>query len=158
MCGVLSPRATVQHGYALRERIQRAPPPQHVRAIAEVRAEFVQLEMRELEVPNPAVVQRCAVLAGPRQPRADRAFAVAKHPHRCGERETFSQGRQDCCNAGGRCFEPIERCIMAGGEGRSTRLATKGLDPVSATWLIRPVFVLSAGIHHLLRHALRLPT
>ena len=81
----LRPRTDVEHRDQFGERIDRDPEPKHVRPIAQACAQFIKLEMRQLEVADPAVVQGGAVLASPRQPGADRAFPVSKHAHGCGD-------------------------------------------------------------------------
>ena len=79
---------------------------------------------------EPVVVQRGAVLAGPGEPGGDRAFAVPKHAHGCGDTEPFGQGTQDFCDPAGCRFEAVERRIAPGGEGGLAGLTAKGLDPL----------------------------
>ena len=68
------------------------------------------------------------MLASPREPGGDRAFAVAKHPYGSRNTEAFGQCTHDSRDARGGRFEAIERGMPAGSEGRSARLTAEGLD------------------------------
>jgi hypothetical protein len=95
---VLCPGAKLQDRDQFGKRVDRHPQPQDMGSIAQPRPEFVKLEMRQREVPKPAVMQGRAVLACTCEPGAHGAFTVPKDPHSGGERETFSQGCQDFCD------------------------------------------------------------
>ena len=99
-----------------------------MRPVAEPGAQFVELEVREVELLEEAVVQGRAVCASPRQPSRDGGVAMPEHPHGGGDREPFGQRRQHFGNPLGCGFEPVERRIAARAEGRPTGLAAQGLD------------------------------
>jgi hypothetical protein len=134
---VLGARTEMQHRDEFREGIEHNPQPTDVRVTPKAGAEFVQLEMGKMQVAKPAVVQGRAVLAGSGQPGGNRACAVPKDPHGCGDTEPFGQRGQDCCDPLGLSFEAIERRVAAGREGRPAGLAAKGLDALSLA--MRPI-------------------
>jgi negative regulator of sigma E activity len=55
---VLRARAQMEHRKKLRAGVDDEPEPQHVLATPEPRSQFIQLEMRELEVAERVLVQR----------------------------------------------------------------------------------------------------
>jgi hypothetical protein len=76
---VLCPCAEVQDRDELGERIECHPQPEHVGSVAQVGAQFVELEVREVELAEPAVMEYGAVLAGARHPPGNRLLGVAEH-------------------------------------------------------------------------------
>ncbi len=134
---MLRPRPEVQDRHEFRQRVDHHPQPKHVGALAQPRAQFIKLEMRELEAAEPTVMQRRAVPASPREPGGDRPGAVPKHPHSCGDRKSLSYRAQDFCDTGGGRLEAIEGCAAPGGKGYSTRLTAKGLDALVRA--VRPI-------------------
>ncbi len=65
---LLHPRTKMQDRDEFRERVHRDPQPEYMGTLAQPRAQFVQLQVRELEVPKPAVVQGRTVLASAGEP------------------------------------------------------------------------------------------
>ena len=61
----------VEDGNDLREGVDGQPEPQHVCGAAQPGAQFVQLQVRELEVGEAAPMQDLRVLASARQPGDD---------------------------------------------------------------------------------------
>ncbi len=116
---------------------------QSTRALTQPRPEFVELEVREVEPLEPAVVQGRTVLAGACQPGADCALAVAKHPHCRSDREPFGERTQDFGDSRGWRLEAIERGVATGGEGGRT-----GLTPERLNALVRAVRAIAdQGVH-----------
>ena len=113
------------------ERVDGHPQPEHLRSIAKPRAEFVKLDMREMEVTEPVVVQRRTVLAGACQPGGDRRVGMTKHPFRCRDVQPFGQRRQHFADTPARRLEPIERRVAPGAERRPARLTAQGLDALT---------------------------
>ena len=60
---VLRAGTEIEHGKKLRKGIDGQPQPQHLLIAAQPGAQFVQLEMRELEMAGEALVQGLRVLA-----------------------------------------------------------------------------------------------
>jgi hypothetical protein len=128
MRGALCPRTKVQDRDEFRQWVHRHPEPEHVRSIAQSRAQFIKLQMRELEAMEPVVMQARAVLPGSREPGGDRRMPMAEDAHRGGDTEPFRQGRQHLRDSLGGGFEAVERRVAAGAEGCFTRLTTECLD------------------------------
>jgi len=93
-------------------------------------ADLVQLDVWQVEMLEPAAVQRRAMLTGPGQPGGDGRVAMAEHPHRSGDIQPFGECRQHFRHPLGRGFEPVQRRITAGTEGRTTGLAVLPLSVV----------------------------
>ena len=62
---VLGPGSKVEDRNEFGQWIERNPEPEDVRSITQAGAEFVKLEMWEMKVAKPTVMEGCAVLAGP---------------------------------------------------------------------------------------------
>ncbi len=84
---ILRAGATLQHGDEFGQRVDHDPQPEHVRALPQARAEFVEQELRELEVAQPAVVQCRTVLTGPAEPGGKRILTMPKDQCRRNGRE-----------------------------------------------------------------------
>ena len=110
------------------ERVEGHPEPEHLRSTPQARAQFGELEVRQREGPQPAVVQGRTVLAGACQPGAAWALAGPKHPHRRSDREPFGERTQDFGDARGWRLEAIERGVATGGEGCRTGLTPEHLN------------------------------
>jgi hypothetical protein len=87
----LRPGTEMQDRNAFRERVHHNPEPEHLDSVAEARAQFVKLEMGQMEMAEPAVVKDGAVFASPYEPGRDRAFTVPKHPHSRRDTQPFGQ-------------------------------------------------------------------
>jgi hypothetical protein len=74
----LGARAEFKDRNNLGERIDGQPQPEDLVGAAQSSAEFVQLQVRELEVAERVRVQRLRVLARTRQPGGDRGLTVAE--------------------------------------------------------------------------------
>ena len=64
-------------------------------ALAEAHTQFVKLEMGEMEVMEPVIMQRRTVLTSACEPGGNRPFAVAKYPHSSRDTQPFGQRGQD---------------------------------------------------------------
>ncbi len=63
MCHVLGARTQLEHRDKLRARIEGHPQPQHLFIATQSGAQFIQLEVREPEMAEAALVQGLGVLA-----------------------------------------------------------------------------------------------
>jgi hypothetical protein len=107
--------------------IDRQPQPEDMRPAAQPGAQFVQLDMREGEVLQGAVMYPCALLSSPAQPGSDRARVRAKYaPSGC-HIQAFAQRGEHFSDAGGGSFESVQWGVAAGAEGRAAGLTAKGL-------------------------------
>jgi hypothetical protein len=91
-------------------------------------ANFVELDVREGEIPQPVVVERRAVFARSREPGRDGGVPMTEHAHRGGDIQPFSQSREHFTDALGRGLEPVQWRIPSRANGRITRLTTHCLD------------------------------
>jgi hypothetical protein len=113
------------------ERVNGQPQPEGVCLAAQPRANLVQLHVRQLEMMEPALVEGCAMLTGPREPSRDRGGTMAEHSYRRRDIKPFSKRSEHFRNPMGCRFEAIERRIGAGAEGGSACLTPEGLDTFS---------------------------
>jgi hypothetical protein len=104
----------MQHRDEFADRIDREPQPQHVRPTAQPRAQFVELDVRQVEVAKDAVVQRRAVCPGPREPGGNGRMTMAEEVHRGGHREPFRQRSQYLRNTLRCSFQAVQRCHPEG--------------------------------------------
>jgi len=81
----------MQHRDDLGERVDHHPEPERVRPPPQPCTQFIQLHVRQVEVPNEVVVQHRTVFARPCQPGGDGGVAVAKDAHGSGDTESFGQ-------------------------------------------------------------------
>lgn len=84
-----------------------------------------------MQAPEPAGVERHAMLARTGQPGRDRGVAMPEDAPRGGDVEAFRQRGQHRADARGGCLEPVERGVAAGAEGAAAGLAAEGLDALS---------------------------
>jgi len=77
----------MQHRDHLAEGIDRHPQPHCVGAVTQARSEFVELDVRQVEVPQDAVVKRRALFTRSRHPGGDRRVTVTEDPRRGRDRQ-----------------------------------------------------------------------
>ncbi len=117
VCRVLGPWPQVEHRDEFAERIDGHPEPEHMRPAAQPRAQFVELDVGQVEIVKDAVVERGTVLAGARHPGGDGGVPMAKHAPGGGKREPFRQRGEHHCNPLRCGFEAIERGHPEGRSG-----------------------------------------
>jgi hypothetical protein len=88
---VLRAGADLKHGQNLGERINGQPEPEHLCGAAQPGAQLVQLEMREVQMAEEALVQGVRVPACPSEPSRHRGLSKAKDPLCGGKVEPFGQ-------------------------------------------------------------------
>ncbi len=101
-------------------------------------AQFVQLEVREPEMAEGALVERLSVLARANQPGGDGGLTVDEDPLLGGSVQPFGQRRQYPCDLLRRGFQPVQWGVASGIERGAAGLAAKGLDRFSVTMLAIP--------------------
>jgi hypothetical protein len=136
VCGASWVRASgtlwvMQHRDQLAQGIDRQPQPQCVGAVRQARSELVELDVRQVELPQDAVVKRRAVFTRPRQPAGNRRVRVAEDPRRGRDRQPLCQCCQDFATALGGGFQTVEWRIATRAKGGPTRLAAQGLDALA---------------------------
>jgi hypothetical protein len=101
---VLRSRAELEHGENLGARIDGQPQPQHLFGAPQPGSQFVQLQVREMQVTEAALVQALSVLACAREPGGDGGLPVAEDPFGGGSVQPFGQCRQHDGDLLGRGF------------------------------------------------------
>ena len=75
---MLGARTQLEHRKKLGARIDGQPQPEHLSGATQPGAQFIQLQMRELEMAKEAFVQGLCMLPGASQPGGDGRLTVAK--------------------------------------------------------------------------------
>ena len=94
VCHVLRAGTQRKHRKKLRARIDGQPEPQHLCGAAQPGAQFVQLQVREVQMAEEALVQGMRVLACTSEPGRDGGLTKAEDPFGGGRIQPFSQGRE----------------------------------------------------------------
>ncbi len=128
---VLCAGAELKHGKDLREGINGQPQPQHLCGAAEPRAQFVQLDMGDLEIAEAVLVQGLSVRALARQPESNGGLTIAEDPFGGGSVQPFGQRREHRRDLGRGGVQTIQGGVASGSEGGVASLTTKRLDPLS---------------------------
>ena len=136
--GVLCARAQMEHRHNLGARIDRQPDPEHLAGAAQPRSQFVQLQVREVQVAEAALMQELSVLACASQPPGDGGLTVAEDPLSCGSIQPFGQRREHHGDLGRWSFQAIQGGVASRSERGMARLATKRLDALSMAMLAIP--------------------
>jgi hypothetical protein len=128
---VLRAGTELKHGKNLREGINGQPQPEHLCGAAQPGAQFVQLEVGDLEIAETVLVQGLSVLTSARQPESDSSLTIAEDPFGGGRIEPFGQRREHHRDLGRGGFQAIQGGVASGSEGGLASLTTKRLDPLS---------------------------
>jgi hypothetical protein len=88
---VLRAGTEIEHGKKLRKGIDGQPQPQHLLIAAQPGAQFVQLEMRDVEVAEAALMEDLSVSACASEPRGDGGLTVAEDPFGSGSIQSTSR-------------------------------------------------------------------
>ena len=91
---MLRARTQLEHGKKLGARVDGQPQPEHLFGTAQPGSEFVQLQVREVQMAEEALVQRLSVLASASQPGGDGRLPVAEDPLGGGRVQSFGQRRE----------------------------------------------------------------
>ncbi len=135
---VLHAGAEMKHRKNLCAGVDCQPQPEYLLVAAQPGAQFVQLEVRELEVAERVLVQGLCVLASSRHPGGDRGMTVAEDTFRGGRIQPFGERRQHHCDLMGGGFQTVQGSVASSTERGVAGLATKGLDLLSATMCAIP--------------------
>jgi hypothetical protein len=131
MCHVLRAGTEMEHGHKLRARIDCQPEPENLFAAAQPGAQFVQLEVREPEIAEGALVQGLSVLTSAGQPGGDGGLPVAEDTFSGGRIQPFGKGSQHHCDLVGRGFQTIQGGVATSSERGAAGLTAKRLDALS---------------------------
>jgi hypothetical protein len=126
---VLRAGAELKHRQNLGEGINGQPEPQDLLRAAQPGAEFIQLQMREPEVAEGALVQGLSVLPSAGQPGDDGCLTVAEDPFGSRRVQPFGQCRQDHGDLLRGSFQMIQGRVAPGSERCMAGLTAKRLNP-----------------------------
>ena len=132
---VLCAGTQMEHRKNLGARVDGQPEPQHLCGAAQPGAQFVQLQVRELEMAEEALVQGVCVLASTGEPGGDGGLSEAEDPLGRGRVQPFGQRREHHGDLVGRGFQTIQGRVASGTEGGAAGLAAKGLDALGMAML-----------------------
>jgi hypothetical protein len=117
-----------EDGNALAQRINGHPEPQHLCGTAQSGSELIQLDMREHQLAEGALVQALRVRSCPHEPGRDSGMPDAKDALGRRHIQPFGQSTQHQGYLTRGCFQAVQWRVDASTEGRATGLAAKGLD------------------------------
>jgi len=118
----------MQHRDDFTDRIDGHPEPEDVGTAAEPGAQFIELDVRQMQALENAVVEHGSVLPSAGQPGGDCGMAVAKDPYCRRDIHPFCERSQHLRNTLGCGFEAVQWRISARAEGGAAGLAAQGLD------------------------------
>jgi len=125
----------MEHRKDFRERIDGQPQPEHLCMVAQACAQFIQLQMREVEVAEEMLVQRVCVPACTREPPRNRGVSKAEDPRSRRRVQPFGQRREhhgDLVRGG---FQTVQGRVASSAERGAARRTSKRLDRFSAAML-----------------------
>jgi hypothetical protein len=88
---VLRTRTQLKHRDDLGEGIDGQPQPEDLGGAAQPGSQFVQLQVRKVQVAEAALMEKLSVPASTREPGGDRGLSVAEDPFSCGRIQPFGQ-------------------------------------------------------------------
>jgi hypothetical protein len=125
---MLCAETQMEDGKYLRTWVDRQPQPQDVCVAAEPGAQFVQLEIRKLEVAEKVLVEALSVLPSAGRPGGDGGLTVSEDPFSGGWVQPFGACCQHDCDLVRGGFQTIEGSVTPGSERGVASLTAKGLD------------------------------
>jgi len=106
MCHVLRAGAELKHRQNLGARIDGQPQPEHLGGTAQSGAQFVQLQVREVEIAEAALMEDLSVPACASEPGGDRRLTIAEDAFSLGSVQPF--GECEICTMA-TCWEGVFR-------------------------------------------------
>jgi hypothetical protein len=125
---VLRAGTQLEHRQNLRARIDDQPQPLHLHMAAQPGAQFVQLDVWEMQMAERVLMQHLRMLSRARQPPRDGGLTVAEDTLSCGSVQPFGQSRQHHGDLLRWRFQAIQRGVTPGSERGAAGLTTKPLD------------------------------
>ncbi len=138
VCHVLRAGTQIEDRKNLRSWVDGQPEPQNLFGAAQSGAQFVQLQVREVQMEEEALVQRVCVLACARYPGGDGGLTVAENPFGDRRVQPFGQRREHYGNLLRGGFQTVHRGVASGSEGGVASLTAKGLDALGLAMLAIP--------------------
>ena len=128
---VLCAGTQMEHGKKLCARVDGQPESQHMFVAAQPGAQFIQLEVREPEIAEEALVQDLCVLTSTSHPGGDGGLPVAEDTLGSGRVQSFGKRRQHHSDLVRGGFQTVQGSVASSTEGGAAGLTAKGLDPLS---------------------------
>ena len=128
----------LEDGKNLGAGIDGQPDPEHLGGAAQPGANFIQLQVREVQVAEGALMEELSVLACPSEPPRDGRLTLAEDAFSRGRVQPFGQRREDQSNLMGRGFQAIQGRVASSTEGGAARLTPKRLNPLGLAMLAIP--------------------
>jgi hypothetical protein len=135
MCHGLCAGAELKHRKNLRARINGQPQPEHLCGAAQPGAQFVQLEVEDLQGVEAVLVQGLSLLPSASEPGGDGGLTVAEDALGSGSVQSFGQCREHYGNLLRGGFQTIQGGVASGSERAVAGLAAKRLDPFGLAML-----------------------
>ena len=132
---VLCSGTELKHRKNLREGINGQPEPEHLCGAAQPGAQFIQLQVREVQMAEEALMQDLRVLTSTRQPGGNGGLSKAEDPLGSRKIQPLGQRRQNHGDLLGESFQLVQRRVAPRTERRTTSLTAKGLDPLDMAML-----------------------
>ncbi len=123
MCHVLRAGAQMEHRNNLRERVDGQPEPQHLCGAAQPCAQFIQLQVWEVQMAEEALVHGLRVLASAENPFGSRRI------------QPFGQRREHHGYLVRGGFQTVQGRVAPGSERGAAGLTTKRLDALGTAML-----------------------
>jgi hypothetical protein len=158
MRSVLRAGTQMEDGKQLRRGVDDQPQPQDAGMAAEPCSQFIQLQMREVQMGEEAHVQGVCVLACTSQPGGDGGLSKAEDPFGGGSVQPFGQRREHHGDLVRGSFQAVQRRVAPGSERGAASLATKRLDLFSAAMFAIPNERMEGSVGVAEVHALRVGT
>jgi hypothetical protein len=118
----------MKHRNDFREGVDGQPQPQHLFGTAQPSAQFIRLEIRQMQMAEEALVQGKRVLARAWQPGGDGRLPVAEDPFSSRRVQPFGQRREHHDDLPGRGFQAVQGGVTSRAECAAARLTTERLD------------------------------
>jgi len=135
MCHVLRTRTELKHRDDLGEGIDGQPQPEDLCGSAQPGSQLVQLEVREVQVAEAALMEEHCVLACASEPGGDGGLTAAEDTLCSGRVQSFGQRSEHYGDLVRGSFQTVQWGVEPGSERRMTGRASKGLDPFGLAML-----------------------
>jgi hypothetical protein len=138
MSHVLGSKTELKHRQNLCQGIDGQLEPEHLSGAAQPGSQFIQLDMREPEIGEEALVQGLCMLPSAREPGGDGGLTVAEHTLSSGRIQPFGQRREHHGDLARGSFQTVQGSVAPGSEGSAASETSKGLDALGTAMLAIP--------------------
>ncbi len=132
---VLRARTELKDGKNLRRGVDDQPHPEDLCGAAEPGSNFVQLQMRDVQVAEAALMEDFSVPACTCEPPRHRGLLKAENPHSRRRIQSFGQRREYHCDLVRWGFQTIEWSVATSAERGAALLTAKRLDALGLAML-----------------------